>query len=221
MWINRLLGRSALEKDLDREMQFHLDAAVADHMRAGLSPDDARRRARIDFGGPEQMKEETRDARGTRWVEDAIHDCRFALRGMRRSPAFATAAVLTIAIGVGANTAVWSIMDALMRRALPLAKPEQLVAIKRVGLEDNSYILSHPLMEQMQHDLGATAQLAAMSSIARVYATTSERPEGVLLLAVSGNFFDVLGVHPEHGRLLSAADDGAAPAVVISDAFWE
>ena len=88
-WINRLLRRNALERELNKEMQFHLDAAVADHVRAGLSPDEARRRARIDFGGPEQIKEDTRDARGTRWVEDLLHDCRFALRGMRRSPAFA------------------------------------------------------------------------------------------------------------------------------------
>src|SRR5688572_7379455 len=104
-WLHRLLRRNALERDLDKDMQFHLDAAVADHVRAGLSRAEAIRRARIDFGGPEQMKEETRDARGTRWVEDLLHDCRFALRGMRRSPAFAAAAILTIAIGVGANTA--------------------------------------------------------------------------------------------------------------------
>src|SRR3954468_15284642 len=223
-WITRLLRRDALENELDREMQFHLDAAVADHVRAGMSPDDARRRARMEFGGPEQMKEQARDARGTRWVEDFIHDCRFAVRGMRRSPAFASAAVLTIAIGVGANTAVWSIMDALMRRALPIEKPEQLVAIKRVGLEDNSYILSHPLFLQMQREVGSAAELAAMGSIARVYATTSDRPEGVLALAVSGNFFDVLGVRAEGGRLISPADDrelGASPVVVISDAFWE
>src|SRR5687767_9815763 len=107
-WLMRLFGRNRLEREMDREMSFHLDAAIADHVRAGLSPDEARRRARIDFGGPEQMKEATRDARGTRWVEDFFHDCRFAVRGMRRSPVFATAAVLTIAIGVGANTAVWS-----------------------------------------------------------------------------------------------------------------
>src|ERR1700754_3694794 len=108
MWIKRLFSRAALERD--REMQFHLDAAIADHVKAGLTPEEARRRARIDFGGPEQMKEDTRDARGTRWVEDFVSDARFALRGMRRTPVFAVAAILTIAIGVGANTAVFSIM---------------------------------------------------------------------------------------------------------------
>lgn len=223
-WLNRLLRRDALETDLDREVQFHLDAAVADHVRAGVSPEEARRRARLDFGGPEQIKEQARDARGTRWAEDFLHDARFAVRGMRRSPAFATAAILTIAIGVGANTAVWSIMDALMRRALPIEKPEELVAIRRVGLGENEYLVSHPLMKQMQRELGAGAELAAMGSISRVYATTGERPEGILALAVSGNFFDLLGVRPQRGRLLGPGDDevlGASPVVVISDAFWE
>src|SRR5262245_42816091 len=119
-WISRLFGRRALERDLHREIQFHLDEAVRDHMRAGLSRDEALRRARIELGGVEQVKESARDARGTRWVEDLIQDCRFAMRGMRRSPVFAAAAVITIAIGVGANTAVWSIMDALLRRSLPI-----------------------------------------------------------------------------------------------------
>jgi predicted permease len=223
-WIARLFRRNALEQELDREMQFHLDAAVADHVRAGMPRAEAIRRARIDFGGPEQMKEATRDARGTRWVEDFLHDCRFALRGMRRSPAFASAAVITFAMGVGANTAVWSIMDALMRRALPVEKPEQLVAVRRDGLEAGQYLLSYPLFQQIQREVGGAAELAAMGSISRVYAATGDRPEGVLALAVSGNFFDVLGLHPQRGRLITPADDremGSGPVVVISDAYWQ
>jgi predicted permease len=224
-WLGRLFSRHKLESELDREMQFHLDAAVADHMRAGLTRDQAMRRARIDFGGPEQMKEAVRDARGTRWVEDLVHDVRFALRGMRRSPAFATAAVLTIAIGVGANTAVWSIMEALMRRALPVANPETLAAVKRVGLGDDQYLVSYPLVQQVQRALGATAEVASMGSLVRAYATTgNERPEAVTALAVSGNFFDVLGLHPLRGRLIAPSDDQAqagSPVVVISDAYWQ
>ena len=224
-WIGRLFRRNQLEKELDREMQFHLDAAVADHMRAGLSRAEAIRRARIDFGGPEQMKEETRDARGTRWVEDFAHDSRFALRGMRRSPVFATAAILTIAIGVGANTAVWSIMEALMRRALPVEKPEQLVAIKRAGLGDGGNdLISTPLLKQMQRDLGQAAQLIGMSSIVRAYTTISDRPEPVGAISVTGNYFETLGVSPAAGRLIAPTDDaelGASPVIVISDEFWQ
>src|SRR6185295_14819170 len=118
-WLGRLFGRKRLERELDKELQFHLDAAVADLMRAGLTREAAIRRARIEIGGLEQVKEETRDARGTRLVEDLIADTRYALRGMLRSPAFTTAAVLTLAVGIGANTAVWSIVEALMLRSLP------------------------------------------------------------------------------------------------------
>ena len=223
-WLMRLLGRNRLEREMDKEMGFHLDAAIADHMRAGLSRDEAVRRARIDFGGPEQMKEATRDARGTRWVEDFFHDCRFAVRGMRRSPVFATAAVLTIAIGVGANTAVWSIMEALLRRALPVERPETLHAVKRVGLgDDGNDLISHPLLLELQKGLGSNA-IAAVGGNVRAYATITDRPDPVRAQAVSGNYFDFLGVRAAAGRVLSPADDrelAASPVVVISHDYWQ
>src|SRR5881394_689803 len=135
-WIGRLFGRKALERDLDKELQFHLDAAVADHMRSGLTRDAAVRRARIEIGGLEQAKERARDARGTRWVEDFVGDVRYALRGMLRSPAFSAAAVLTLAVGIGANTAVWSIVEALILRSLPIVRPDQLRAVRRAGIDE-------------------------------------------------------------------------------------
>jgi hypothetical protein len=222
-WLTRLFRRNALEKDLDREFQFHLDAAAADHARAGLSRDEAIRRARVDFGGPEQMKEAARDARGTRWVEDFVSDGRFALRGMRRTPVFAAAAILTIAIGVGANTAVFSIMDALLRKSLPVERPEELRAVQRIGLDDDEGLISHPLMQRMQAELGSTP-LAAMSGTARLYATIGERPEGVAAQLVTGNFFATLGVHAQLGRLFGPADDrtlGGSPVAVITEQYWE
>src|SRR5690349_6439399 len=138
-WLGRLFGRKQLERDLDRELQFHIDAAVADHMRAGLTREAALRRARIEVGGLEQTKEGARDARGTRWVEDWIADTRYALRGMGRSPAFTAAAILTLAVGIGANTAVWSIVEALMLRSLPVDHPEQLRSVRRAGIEEGVY----------------------------------------------------------------------------------
>lgn len=223
-WIRRLFSRAALERDLDREMQFHLDAAVADHMKSGLSRDEAVRRARIDFGGPEQMKEATRDARGTRWVEDFFADARYAVRGMRRSPIFATAAILTIAIGVGANTAVFSIIDALMRKTLPVSRPEELRAVRRVGIQEDVGIISHPLMLRMREAVGDSSRIAAMAGISRLYATIGERPEAVVGQLVTGNFFSLLGVRAQQGRLISPSDDrelGGSPVAVITDQFWE
>src|SRR5688572_17900068 len=149
-WLGRLFRRERLERELDKELQFHLDAAAADLIRDGMSPDEARRVARVQLGGLEYVKEETRDARGTGWVIDWWRDTRYALRGMARSPAFSAAAILTIAIGVGANTAVWSILDALMRRSLPVERPEELHALKHVGVDDDHYRTSHPLMLQLQ-----------------------------------------------------------------------
>src|SRR6185503_4227928 len=179
-WITRLLRRNAIERDLDREMQFHLDTAVDDHVRAGVPRAEAIRRARMDFGGPEQMKELARDARGTRWVEDFVADLRFALRGMRRSPAFATAAILTIAIGVGANTGVWSIMEALLRRALPIDSPQQLHTVVDAGKDDEEFLFSWPLTQRIQSALAGSGEVAGMASISRVYVAVGERPEGAL-----------------------------------------
>src|SRR5688572_26607561 len=223
-WIGRLFGRARLERELDKELQFHLDAAAADHIRGGMSPGEARRIARVQLGGLEQVKEDARDARGTAWLTDAVADVRYALRGMVRSPAFTAAAILTLAIGVGANTAVWSILDALMRRSLPVARPEELHALKRTGLGDDHYRFSHPLLLQLQATLPDSTRLAAMSAMARAYATIEERPEPALIQLVSGRFFPLLGVRPQRGRLISVDDDrtvGGGPVMVISDDFWE
>src|SRR5579862_6131584 len=143
-WLKRLFGREALERDLDKELLFHVDAATADHVRNGMSQKEARRIARLDLGGIEQVKEETRDARGTRWVEDLVTDVRHAMRGMRRAPALSTAAILTLAIGIGANTSVWSIVDALMQRSLPIERADELYAIRRAGLQSDNYRISYP-----------------------------------------------------------------------------
>jgi predicted permease len=222
-WLGRLFGRKALERDLDKELQFHIDAAVADHMRAGLTREAALRRARIEVGGLEQVKEFTRDARGTRWVEDLIADTRYALRGMLRSPAFSAAAILTLAVGIGANTAVWSIVEALVLRSLPLDRPEQLRAVRRDGVEPGVYRISHPLFRKMAASLPDSTKLAAMTPITRAYATIGESPEPVAIQLVSGEWFSLLGVRPTVGRLIGPEDSrdlGGHPVAVISAAFW-
>jgi predicted permease len=223
-WIGRLFGRARLERELDKELQFHLDAAAADHIRGGMSPDEARRVARVQLGGLEQVKEDARDARGTAWLTDALGDVRYALRGMGRSPAFSAAAILTLAIGVGANTAVWSILDALMRRSLPVTRPHELHALKRTGLGDDHNRFSHPLLLQLQAALPDSTRIAGMSALYRAYTTIEERPEPALIQLVSGRFFPLLGVRAQHGRLISPDDDrtlGGGPVMVISADFWE
>jgi predicted permease len=222
-WLSRLLRREKLERDLERELQFHVDAQADDLMRSGLSREGATRESRLLLGGVEQVKEAARDARGTRWIDDWWRDTRHALRGMVRSPGFSGAAILTIALGIGANTAVWSIMEALMLRSLPVDRPSELYAIKKVGVEDESYLISHPLMLRLRSVLPDSAHLAAMSAFTRMYATIRDLPEGVVGQLVSGNWFSLLGTRAAAGRLISPTDDrtlGGHPVVVLSESFW-
>jgi predicted permease len=223
-WLGRLFRRNALERDLDKELRFHIDAAAADFVRGGMPPGEARRQARIELGGVEQVKEATRDSRGTRWLEDFITDVRQALRAMRRAPGLSLAAILTLAIGIGANTSVWSILDALMRRSLPIERPTELYALKRGGLLGDNYRFSYPAMQRMRAALPDSTRIAGMSSITRMYFAVSDQPEAVLAQLVSGDFFHVLGVSAQLGRVIVASDDrelGGGPVVVISDNFWE
>jgi predicted permease len=223
-WLSRLFRRSTLERDLDKELRFHIETAVDDLVRGGMPRAEAERVARVQLGGVEQVKEDARDARGTRWVEDWISDTRYALRAMLRAPAFSAAAILTLAIGIGANVSVWRIIDALVRRALPVETPETLHAVKRVGIEDDTYRISRPTLLEMRAALPDTMQLAGTSSIASTYVTIGEQPERALTQLVTGNYFTLLGVPAQIGRVLTAADDsveGGNPVVVISDRHWE
>ena len=222
-WLSRLFGKARLERDLDRELQFHIDSHAADLMRAGVPAEEARRRARIELGGVEQVKEEARDARGTSYVEEWWSDTQFALRMLARTPAFTATAILTLAVGIGATTAVWSIMDALMLRSLPVERPEELHAVRRDGLQDGNFLISHATMQRMRANLPDTTQLAGMGSISRMYVTIGDVPEAAETQAVSGTFFPLLGVGASAGRLLGPSDDvtlGGHPVAVIGDRFW-
>ena len=222
-WLRRLFRREAMERDLERELAFHIEAQTKDLVRAGLPPDEARRQARLLIGGVEVVKEDARDARGTRWAEDLLRDTRHALRAMARSPGFTAAAVLTLAIGIGANTAVWSIIDALMLRALPVDAPHEIRAVRKIGFEDDSYLMSYIRYQRLRAALPDTTSLSGMSSQASMYVMISNRPQGVNAQLVTGNWFSLLGVGTQVGRPLGPQDDltpGGHPVVVLSEPFW-
>ena len=219
----RLLRRRSSERDLDRELRFHIDTHVADLERAGLSREQATREARLALGGPEQVKEATRDAWGARWVNDAGRDARLAVRGMARARGFTVAVVLTLAVGIGATTAVWSITDALLRRSLPVERPDELHALLRTGIDDDHYRVSYPRFRRFQKEIAGLAPMAAMTSTSRVYAGIDAQPETVQLQLVSGEWFSLLGVRAALGRVFAdgdASSPGANPVAVLSHGFW-
>src|SRR5215469_2712019 len=137
---------------IDRELRYHFERLVREYITAGLPPEEARRRARLEFGGVEQIKEECRDMRG-RWLEDFAKDLRYAVRSLRRSPGFVAVAVVSLALGIGANTAIFSLINAVMLRALPINEPERLVMTTRLTEEGKPGVVSYPLFEYFRENL--------------------------------------------------------------------
>lgn len=224
-WLSRLLRGRTLDRELDRELRAHLALMTDDLIRSGIPPEEARRQAAIALGGVEQVKEASRDARGTRIVEDWWQDTRYAVRSLRRTPGFSLAAILTLAVGIGANTAVWSVMDAVMFRVLPVARSEELYTIRHGAPsgDDPSYLFSWPGMGRFRGVLPDSIPIAGMGSIVRMYAAGTFRAEPVEAQLVSGNWFQVLGLGAASGRLLTSGDDdpGSPPIAILSHAYWD
>jgi len=128
-WWHRLWRRDRMEADLARELRFHEEQTVADLVARGVRPDEARRRARLELGGVEQVKEDCRDARGTRWVEDLLRDARYALRSLRRMPGFALVAVLVLGIGIGATTVMFTVINSVLLQPLAFPEPQRLLTL--------------------------------------------------------------------------------------------
>src|SRR5215831_1637692 len=220
-----LAGRRRLDQDLDDELAFHLAMREADLRANGLSERDARDAARRRFGNMTFLKEETRDMWLFRSVETVRQDVRFALRTLRKSPAFTIVAVLALAIGIGGNTAIFSLMDAVRARALPYRDPERLVVLwgnvvrARVERRGASYpdFLDWRAQAKRFEDMAAfDAQWLTL--------TGGDEPERMLTEFASAPYFSLLGVAPALGRTFGADEDQVskpAPVVVLSDGLWK
>lgn len=224
--IRSLMGRRRPERELDDELQYHLDQQVAENLGAGMAPNEAEQAARRSFGNLANVKEECRDARGMALLVDAIHDLRYALRTFRRSPGFAFAAVLTLALGIGANTTVFSIADAVLLKMLPVKEPERLIQILQPEVLTSEYFdtFSFVNYREMRQDIHSLADLVAERPPSAAQAAIDGQPETVCRSAVSGSYFEMLGVTPVLGRTIEPAVDdepGRHPQAVISYGFWK
>src|SRR4051794_17140837 len=179
------------EARLDGELRYHFEKLVRDFVAEGVTPDEARRRARLEFGGMEQIKDECRDVRG-RWLEDFGKDLRYTARTLRRSPGFLAVSVLSLALGIGANTAIFTLINSVMLRSLPVKAPERLVHIARLSADGKPGEVSYRLFEQLRGNLKSVSVVAAeMESTAAIAVDGAE--EIVDAELVSGGHYSVLG----------------------------
>jgi predicted permease len=221
-WLRRLVEKKRLEMQLQTELQDHLERQAADYLRDGLSEAEALRHARLKFGGVEGVKEDCRDARRTRWVESTLQDARFAARTLRKSPGFALAAIATLALGIGANTAIFSVINGVILRALPYTDPERLVAVEERLRTGENFAFSYPDFLDVQRASRSFVGIAAYRW-SGVNVTSPGEPAYIHSQQVSAGFLSVLGIKPFLGREFRQQEDqrNAAPVAMIGYALWQ
>ena len=219
----RFLHRSETEDDLDEELRSHVQHRANDLERSGLARVEALRRARIEFGGYEKFKEESREALGGNLIETVIQDVRFGLRVLRKSPGFTVVAVFTLALAIGANAVVFGVLNALILRPLNVPQPESLYGIDRARDDPAQQSLqSYPDYLDLR-DRNRSFDALAAYGIAEAGLDTGENPSRAWVYEVSGNYFDALEVHPYLGRFFHASDErgpNSAPDIVLTYAYW-
>jgi predicted permease len=222
-----------VEDELAEELEYHLERLVDDYVAGGMTPAEARRAARREMGGVEQRKEECRDARGLTFVNATRQDVAYALRTFRRTPAFTAVAVLSLALGIGANTAIFALWNGILHASLPAVhEPGELVMLTNPddqggwtgSLEGPRSWLTYQEFEELRDNAGHFSAMMASQSTLSDWQVRFEggAPEETLGRLVSGEYFQVLGVQPAIGRFFTASDDRAAmPYAVISHSYWQ
>ena len=219
-----LFRRAKVEEELDDELRLHLEQTTEKYVRAGMGKEEALRRVRLEFGGLDQIKEQCREARGTTLVTAFVQDLRYALRMLRKFPGFTTVVVLTVALGIGANTAVFSIVDAALLRPLPYRNADRLVMIaQHLPTEPTPIFDTYREFEEWNRSSRSFEKMAAATwapqdagAILSWHGTKQE----ILAVPVSDNFFTMLGVRAALGRTFEAGDLNSACTIVLPHSFW-
>ena len=208
------------DQELDDELREHLERKTEEYVAQGMTQKEAHRRARLDLGGVEQTKEKCRDARRVNWIQDLIQDLRFGLRVLRKSPSFTAVAVLTLALGIGANTTIFSVVNALVLRPLPVERPKELAFLENVHYgPGQSFPNYKDLRERNQTFAGLIGYRMAPMEL-----ETDRGAERIWGYLATGNYFSTLGVQPALGRFFNQSDDlhpGASPYAVLSYSAWQ
>lgn len=219
--LRSLFRRNAVEGELDEELRFHLERQVERYIQSGLTREESTRRTRLEFGGLDQVKEDCREARGVTFIETLAQDMRFGLRMLRRSPGFTSVAVFTLALGIGANAVVFSVLNALVLRPVNVPQAQNLYEIER-GKDrtpSNSYLDYIDLRERNRSFDGLVAYEMAPAGL-----DINGNPSPIWLYEASGNYFDALGIQPYLGRFFHGSDEhgpNSAPYIVLSYGYWQ
>jgi len=226
-WWQRLSRRKQMEAQLDKELKFHLEQHMNDLITQGLDPNEARRAALIALGGPEQVKEECRDARGTRWLEDLWQDFRYAVRSLWKRPGFATVVLLTLALGTGVTTVMFTVVNGVLLKPLPYAEPDRLVVLNEQTakvaspLWGNRWAFAYPNFLDCQR-ASRTLALAAWRYNGGLVSEHGDA-EYVDGFQISSNIFSVLGVSLSQGRAFLPEEEqrGGPPVIIVSYGLWQ
>jgi predicted permease len=222
LWLRSLLRTRQVERDLDDEVRLHVELEIRKNMEAGMDAAQARRKAMIDFGGVERYKEQTRDARDTRPLEDALMDLRYGFRQLLTHPGFTAVALLSLALGIGANTAIFSVVNTVLLQPLPFSHPDRIVAIEEhASGERNTTFSPRDFLDVKEQ--AASLEVVVGHRSGSMALTGSGTPVRVQTRSVTPDFFRAFGASPALGRFFEATpeEDDAGKLVVLSHATWQ
>ncbi|HYC51137.1 MAG TPA: ABC transporter permease [Gemmatimonadaceae bacterium] len=223
-FVRNLTRRSEVERDLDDELQAYIDLLTAEKIKLGMTPDAARRAAHLEAGGVEQIKEEVRDVRRGAFLETTLQDFRYGLRLLRRSPGFAILAIVTIGLGIGANSAIFSVINGVVRKPLGYPQSDRLMFITSAfrNMKFDRFWVSPPEYHEFKEQTKSFSHVGAYTTGAWNVAA-GDQPERVNAVFMTASMFDVLGVKPDRGQTFTAEQDlpNVEPVVVIGNELWQ
>jgi predicted permease len=222
-WLRRIFRKEQAEKQLDAELRFHLERQIADYVASGMSPEEARRRAHLDFGGLESIKQQSRESHRGNLLDTFVQDVRYALRMLHKNPGFTIAATVTLALGIGANTAIFSVIDSVLLRPLPFKDPGQLVSLRETESAPGDFPLDGADYLDWQAQNKTFSSMSLYSYPEARNASGTGQPEVISVRQTQANFFDTLGVAPLLGHTIADGEDvaGKNHVVVLSYKFWQ